>query len=174
LNELGILDDDVEGSREERVFRLWINSLNIEGVYVENLFDEISDGVLLCKVVHKLNPDVINWKSVEMKPKNDFGRNGNCGQAITGSKAMGLKMIGIGGTDIVKGERKDILATCWSLCKLNYIQLIGGKTEKELVEWANSRVGDSVAHIKDLKDKSLSTSLFLIRVCESIEPRYVN
>lgn len=121
LNSIGILDDDIEGSREERVFRLWINSLNLEGVHVEDLIDEIGDGVLLCKIVHKLNDKVIDWKKVELKPKNDFGKNGNCGQAIAGCKAMGLKMIGVGGHDIVKGTRKDIIATCWSLCKMHYL-----------------------------------------------------
>jgi len=144
LNSIGILDDDIDASREERVFRLWINSLNIEGLYVENLFEEISDGVLLCKVVHKLDNTVIDWKRVDLTPKNTFGKNGNCGIAIKGSKAMGLKMISIGGKDIVEGSRKDIIATCWSLCKLNYLKLIGGKTEKELVDWANSMVKDTV------------------------------
>lgn len=42
--------DDVGDSREERVFRMWINSLNIEGVYVNNLFADSSDGVNLLKV----------------------------------------------------------------------------------------------------------------------------
>lgn len=117
LNAIGILDDDIEGTREERVFRLWINSLNIDGVYVEDLFEEIRDGVLLCKVVDKIKPGSINWKKVEDPPKNLFGRNGNCGEALNGckdkEKGLGLKMIGIGGNDIVKGDRKNILATCW-------------------------------------------------------------
>lgn len=85
-NAIGILDDDIEGTREERVFRLWINSLHLDKVHVENLFDEITDGVLLCKVVDKLDGSVINWKQVELVPKNDFGRNGNCGVAIAGCK----------------------------------------------------------------------------------------
>ena len=41
----GLTDDDtVEGSREERSFRLWINSLDIEGVFINNLYDECKDG----------------------------------------------------------------------------------------------------------------------------------
>jgi len=30
----GIIDDDIEGSREERSFRLWINSLALEDVFI--------------------------------------------------------------------------------------------------------------------------------------------
>ena len=117
LNAIGILDDDIEGTREERVFRLWINSLNIDGVYIEDLFEECRDGVILCKVVDKIKPGAIDWKRVENPPKNDFGKNGNCGEALNGcknkEKGLGLKMIGIGGVDIVKGDRKCILATVW-------------------------------------------------------------
>ncbi len=32
IEKIGILNDDVEGSRDERAFRFWINSLNLEDV----------------------------------------------------------------------------------------------------------------------------------------------
>lgn len=35
--------DDVEASREERAFRLWINSLGIP-TYVNNLFEDVKTG----------------------------------------------------------------------------------------------------------------------------------
>lgn len=133
----GMLDDDIEASKEERTFRLWINSLGIEDVYVNNLIDECKDGVLLCKVINKIDEKAIDWKKVDLAPSNDFKRNINNNTAIEGCKNMGLKMIGIGGVDITKGERKLVLATCWQICKTHYLKLIGGKTEDELVAWAN-------------------------------------
>ena len=48
-------------------------------MFIDDLFTETGDGVLLCKVVHSINKKVIDWKKVELVPKNDFGRNGNCG-----------------------------------------------------------------------------------------------
>lgn len=33
--------DDGEGSREEKAFRLWINSLGIEGVFIDNLYSDL-------------------------------------------------------------------------------------------------------------------------------------
>ena len=50
-----MIDDDIEGTKEERVFRFWINSLNIEGVYIDDLFSAFKDGILLNKVIHKIN-----------------------------------------------------------------------------------------------------------------------
>jgi plastin-1 len=37
--------DDVEASREERAFRLWINSLGI-ATYVNNLFEDVKTGLV--------------------------------------------------------------------------------------------------------------------------------
>ena len=54
-----MIDDDIEGSREERVFRLWINSLGIEDVYVNNLVDDCKDGVLLNKVINKIDDKAV-------------------------------------------------------------------------------------------------------------------
>lgn len=42
--------DDAGDTREERQFRLWINSLGLEQVYVNHLFADLSDGVVLLKV----------------------------------------------------------------------------------------------------------------------------
>jgi len=44
MEKCGLLDDDIQGTREERQFRLWINSLEIPDVYVNNLFEDVRDG----------------------------------------------------------------------------------------------------------------------------------
>ena len=65
----GLVDDDIEGSMEERQFRFWINSLGLDDVYVNNLVDECKDGWLLAKVLDKIQPDCIDWKKVTCTPK---------------------------------------------------------------------------------------------------------
>ena len=63
LIDLSLLNiDDAGDSREERVFRMWINSLNIEGVYVNNLFSESQDGVNLLKVIDRVSPGLVVQK----------------------------------------------------------------------------------------------------------------
>ncbi len=54
--------DDAGDSREERIFRMWINSLNIEGVYIHNLFSDLQDGYNLLKVEDAVEPGCVNWK----------------------------------------------------------------------------------------------------------------
>lgn len=41
------MNDDIEGSRDERAFRFWINSLNIDDLYINNLYEEVKDGLVL-------------------------------------------------------------------------------------------------------------------------------
>lgn len=41
---------------------MWINSLNIDGVYINNLFSECQDGVVLIKVIDRVQPGLVIWK----------------------------------------------------------------------------------------------------------------
>lgn len=38
-----MMEDDAQTSREERCFRLWINSLGV-GTHVNNLFEDVKEG----------------------------------------------------------------------------------------------------------------------------------
>tara|TARA_B110000305_G_scaffold185432_1_gene206363 strand:- start:829 stop:1305 length:477 start_codon:yes stop_codon:yes gene_type:complete len=68
----GLELDDAGDTREERVFRMWINSLNIDGLYVNDLFGDLCDGLAILKVMDKVEPGIVCWKSVNMAPKNKF------------------------------------------------------------------------------------------------------
>jgi len=85
------------------------------------------------------------------------------------------KLVGIGGVDITKGEKKLVLATVWQLVKVHYLTLVGNKTEADIVGWANELVADTGLQMKDMKDKDALTScIYFIRICEKIEPRAVD
>lgn len=117
----GIIDDDVEGSRDERAFRFWINSLNLDDVYVNDLIEDVKTGVVVLKVMDKLKPGLINWKTIDKNPNNTFKKGINCGQIIEVAKKLGLKIPGIGGSDFVDGNKKNIIAVVWQLVRLNYL-----------------------------------------------------
>lgn len=51
INHL-LQDEDSEGSREERAFVMWINSLNI-GTYITNLTSDMKDGLVVLQVMHQ-------------------------------------------------------------------------------------------------------------------------
>lgn len=63
-------DNDPESSQEERVFKMWINSLNIEDCYIHNLFEDLKDGIKLAKLEDKLLPGCVNWKKMTIPAKS--------------------------------------------------------------------------------------------------------
>ena len=168
-----LLDDDVEGGREERAFRMWINSLGLDGVYINNLYEESKDGILLLKVIDKVKPGIVNWKIVDKKPKNPFVATVNCQEVIDSAKKCKYSVIGIGAQDIREGNKKYILAIVWQIMRTHTLQIIGNKTEEELIKWGNE-LADEEHRIKSLKDKSLKNSMFFIDIMKSIEPRAIN
>jgi len=170
----GMIDDDIEGSREERTFRFFINSLGIEDLYINDLYDDCKDGLVLAKVCDKIDPKSVDWKKIDKAPNNDFKKNINNNTVVEAGKNMKLKLIGIGGVDLTKGEKKSLLALVWQLVRLYYLKLIGDKKEDDLVKWVNDTCTGKCDPIKDFKDGGLSNGKVMIQVCAAIEPRAVN
>ena len=173
-----LLDDDIEGAREERAFRMWINSLGLnddngEPIHINNLYEESKDGLVLLRTLEKITPGCVRWKLVDKKPKNPFKIQTNCDEVIEASKKSKYKIVRIGGGDIRTGNKKYILAIVWQMMRQHSLQVIGNKTEEELVAWGNDRV-DEQYKVKSLKDKKLATSLYFIYIMKSIEPRSIN
>ena len=76
-------DDDVEGTLEERAFRYWINTLDLKDmdgndIFINNLYDDLQDGIVLCKAIHKINDSVVEWNRIEKVPNNTFKKGINC------------------------------------------------------------------------------------------------
>lgn len=168
-----MLDDDAEGSREERAYRMWINSMGIDGVHVNNLYEDCRSGILLLKVIDRIKPGTVNWKKVELEPKNNFAKMVNCNEAVDASKRLGLTIVGIAGRDIHEPNRKLILAIVWQLMRESTLQILGNKTENDIVEWANT-MAKLDPPLKTFSDKRLSDSLFFIDIISAIEPRAID
>ena len=168
----GLVDDDIEGSREERAHRLWINSLGIEDLFVQNLYEECRDGQLLLKVIDRIAPGTVEWNRVEKNANNTFKIGINCQVAFDACEKLKLKLVGVGASDIQQGNKKLTLAVVWQLVRLHYLKIIGSQTEKDLMNWANESVKD--IQITSFRDKSLADGRFLIKLAASIEPRVVN
>lgn len=168
-----LLEDDAEGCREERAFRMWINSLGLEGIHINNLYEECRDGLLLLKIIDKIKPGTVNWKIVEQTSKNPFKLTVNCNEAVDAAKRSGYTIVGIGGADIRDGHKKYILAIVWQLMRAHTLQVIGDKSEEDLLKWGNEVVPEQY-RVTSLKDPKLSNSMFFIQIMNSIESRAIN
>jgi len=86
------------------------------------------------------------------KANNPFKKTVNCNEVIDASKKSKYHIVGIGGGDIRDGNKKYILAIVWQMMRAHSLQVIGGKTEEELITWGNERVDENL-RVKSLKDK---------------------
>lgn len=172
IEKAGLLD--MEGTREERQFKLWINSLEIPNVFVNNLFEDVRDGMILLKVIHKIDDKVVKWDKVKENPKNMYEVGNNCNVAFEAMKDMKLKLIGLGPTDIQNGHKQNILAFIWQLMRVHYMQIIGNKSDQDLIAWGNSVPANKDRQIKGFRDANLKDGVFLINLCAAIEPRIID
>jgi len=176
-------DDDVGATREERAFRMWINTLGVEDLYVDNLFQDCKDGLFLLKVLDKIEPGIVDWRKVE-KPKNRFKRIANCNYVVELSKKLGLSMVATGGQDIEDGVNMLILGLVWQLMRyhsikfLNSISLKGKKVkERDILIFCNKMAnasGRTAMKLRSFGDPLLEDGRFFIYVLGGAFPKGID
>ena len=67
----------------------------------------------MLKVIHKINPNVVEWNRVEKNANNHFKRGINCQVAFEAAQKLKIKLVGIGSQDIQAGNKKLVLAIVW-------------------------------------------------------------
>ncbi|GFP84867.1 fimbrin-5 [Phtheirospermum japonicum] len=180
-----MMTDDDQTSREERCFRLWLNSLGID-FYVNNLFEDVRTGWVLLEVLDKISPGSVNWKQATKPPiKMPFRKVENCNQVISIGKDLNFSLVNVAGNDIVQGNKKLILAFLWQLMRFSMLQLLKNLryhsqekeiTDADILNWANHKVKRSgrTSQMESFKDKTLSSGTFFLELLSAVEPRVVN
>ncbi|KAK4398580.1 Fimbrin-5 [Sesamum angolense] len=167
-----MMTDDELMSREERCFRLWINSLGSVS-YVNNLFEDVRNGICQLEAGNKTSNKNAIQKSRELQPSFRIG------------KQLKLSLVNVAGNDFVQGNKKLILAFLWQLMRFNMLELLKklrsrfqGRevTDADILNWANRKVKSlgRKSHMESFKDKSLSNGLFFLELLSAVEPRVVN
>ncbi|KAK9151451.1 hypothetical protein Syun_009760 [Stephania yunnanensis] len=182
-----MMPEDEQTSREERCFRLWINSLG-NFTYINNLFEDVRNGWVLLEVLDKASPGSVKWKHASKPPiKMPFRKLENCNQVVNIGKELNFSLVNVAGNDIVQGNKKLILAFLWQLMRFNMLQLLKnlrfhsqgqGKemTDADILNWANNKVKSTGrnSQMDSFKDKSLSDGVFFLELLSAVEPRVVN
>ncbi|OWZ15421.1 Fimbrin [Phytophthora megakarya] len=179
-----ILYDDVGDTREERVFRMWINSLAIDDVYINHLYSDLSDGMKLLKVMDKIQKGIVSWNKVNMVAPNKFKQVENCNYCVVLGKQLKFSLVNVGGADIFEGAKKMILSIVWQSMRYQQLKILSelaaGRseiTDKDIIGWANEKVrqnGRAKGNIVSFRDPSLSDGLYLLDLVHAVEPRAVN
>ena len=173
-----LINDDEESVRKERFFRIWINSLKLDGVKIinnlYNLYEDCKNGILLLKIIDKIIPGNVKWEIVEKNTgSSKFKTMMICQEVVDVLKRSGNKINSISGMDIQNGSKNHILAIIWKLIDLYTLKKTGNKSEQNLIIWANSKIPEE-RKIQNLKEKKLKDGLFWIYLLSAIEPKSIN
>jgi plastin-1 len=171
-----------EETREERAFRNWMNSLGVDP-YVNNLYEDLRDGLILLQLLDKIEPGIVDWSKVNSKkPMNKFQQVENCNYAVVLGKKLKFSLVGVAGSDINAGNKKLTLAVVWQAMRyyvLNYLKRMSkGRdiTENDIINWANQKVKSAgkSRQMDSFKDKTLADSLYIMHLLYACQPQSVN
>lgn len=188
-------DQKDEGTREERMFTMWMNSLGCS-TYCNDLFaEDLRQGWLLLEVLDSMVPGSVDWARAFQPPfKQVVSRIKsveNCNQVVQIAKQhLNLSLVGIGGEDIADGKQKPILSLVWQMMHCHTLQVLqsvalnsaheSGSAEKDISEadvlaWGNQLLSlkGSKWQISSFRDPNLASGLPLLDLLRAIEPRCV-
>ncbi|ETO32076.1 fimbrin-like protein, partial [Reticulomyxa filosa] len=136
--------------------------------------------IVLCRLLEKMKPGCIQWKAVQIKPRQKFDKIGNCNYAMTiCSKEFPFSLVGIGGDDIHNGNQKMVRSLLWQMMrywstkKLSELSF-GGKDVKDedILQWANLTISGlrdrHSSEIRSFRDKKLTTGLFYLELLKAV------
>ncbi|KAI9479174.1 fimbrin [Coemansia sp. RSA 989] len=170
--------------REARAFALWLNSLNVDP-FVNYLFEDIKDGIVLLQAFDKIFPGSVNWKKVNTRrPLMRFKQIENTNMAVDLGHAQNFSLVGIQGADITDGVPTLVLAIVWQLMRANILQTLASLstqghrvTDQDMIQWANrvaSTNGGSSQPIRSFNDPSLASGRFLLDVLNGMKSGIVD
>merc|ERR1712244_166553 len=139
----------------------------IPKMYVNNLFSDAVDGLVLLKVIDKIEPGSVKWKKkVEKKPNNRFKKLSNTNYAVDLGKQMKLGFV-------------------WQLMRYHLLKFLSsisadGKpiTDKDVLAWCNQRIAnsdlDKKPQINSFSDDFLKEGLYFLHLVGAVEPDILN
>uniref|UniRef100_A0A673N5W1 Plastin-1-like n=1 Tax=Sinocyclocheilus rhinocerous TaxID=307959 RepID=A0A673N5W1_9TELE len=179
------IDYAIEGeTRENRTFRNWMNSLGVTP-HVNHLYSDLQDGLIIIQLYERIQVTV-DWTRVNKPPYTILGSNmkklENCNYAVAlGKKEAKFSLVGIGGENINEGSPMHTLALVWQLMRRYTLKVLSdiGDGEKVsdqvIIDWVNNTLkqGQKDSYINSFKDKSISTSLPVIDLIDTIMPKAI-
>ncbi|KAI2667303.1 Plastin-1 [Labeo rohita] len=150
------IDYAIEGeTREDRTFRNWMNSLGVSP-HVHRLYNDLHDGLIILQLYERVQVPV-DWTRVNKPPYPALGSNmkklENCNYAVALGKKEAKYTVKVL-SDIGDGEKV---------------------TDQIIINWVNETLkqGQKDTYISSFKDKSISTSLAVIDLIDTIMPKAI-
>jgi len=177
----------IEETREEKMYRNWINSLGVNP-QVNYLYSDLCDGLIIFQLMDFIKPGIVDWKRVKtldkmskMAAKRLQEVLGNCNYAVELGKKLNFSLVGIAGSDIMEGNKTLTLALVWQLMRAYTLALLSQLNsdntpivESEIIAWANQKLEEKGVSIRHFQDKTNKTAMPIIHLIDVIKPDVID
>jgi len=177
----------IEETREEKMYRNWINSLGVNP-QVNYLYSDLCDGLIIFQLMDFIKPGIVDWKRVKtldkmskMAAKRLQEVLGNCNYAVELGKKLNFSLVGIAGSDIMEGNKTLTLALVWQLMRAYTLSLLSQLNsdntpivESEIIAWANQKLEEKGVKIRHFQDKTNKTAVPIIHLIDVIKPDVID
>ena len=122
------------GHEEQAAFSDWINSnlvldkdlshllpLSADG---KDLYNKITDGILLSKIINHSCPDTIDERAINTKPATIYAKVENLTLALNSARSIGCNVVNIDAHDLMKGKQHLVLGLLWQIIRLGLFKQI--------------------------------------------------
>lgn len=176
-----------EETREEKMYRNWMNSMGVSP-FVHHLYSDLCDGLVIFQLYNIIKPGIVDWSRV-IKHFNRMRmlmeKIENCNYVVQLGRQCKFSLVGIDGKDIYDGNPTLTLALVWQLMKaytLSILTKLAGQdaghpiVEKEIVAWVNEKLAHSgkKTRITGFNDPSISDSKAVIDLVDSCKKGSIN
>lgn len=175
-----------EETREEKMFRNWMNSLGVSP-YVNRLYSDLMDGLIIFQLYDIIRPGIVNWSKVIQKFNKMrvlMEKISNCNYAVDLGKECKFSLVGIAGKDIYDCNETLTLALIWQLMRAYTLSILSRLAredghpivEKEIVSWANEKLSAAgkKSQIRNFNDPSIADAKVVIDLVDSCKQGSVN
>jgi len=116
---------------EQKAFAEWVNRhlgddpdckhllpLNAEG---SDLYAQMADGILLCKLINHSVPDTIDERTINKSNLSVYRRHENLVLAVTSASSIGCSTVNIGPSDLAEGKKHLVLGLMWQIIRIGLL-----------------------------------------------------
>lgn len=119
-------------SEEEMAFADWINSnlgadpdvKHLCPLSGKDLYQKITDGILIVKMINHSCPDTIDERAVNKKPNTVYAKHENLTLALNSAQAIGCNVVNIDAHDLIQGKQHLVLGLLWQIIRLGLFNQI--------------------------------------------------
>jgi len=132
---------------QKKTFTRWCNTYLLERrLKVEDLSADLADGKCLISLLEQISSKTVAH-TYNKNPKIRVQKIENVNFSLEFLKNEGIKLVGVGGGDIVDGNLKLILGLIWTIILRYQIQVAEGNSARaDLLEWVRQRIPEYNIH----------------------------